>query len=1470
MAHVHSTKKHVDSLPLHKKLLRPAWMIVTCSAILTGQAAHAKPLTEAQVPPALQSWIPWVMHDVKKQTCPFYYTTQEQRICEWPTSIALELNNTTGTFTYVIDIVDTDNDKPQRIALPGQSDIWPQDVTVNGQAQTVLALNSVPTILLPKGTYTIHGTYQWDKLPVALSLPQHIGIVNVKVNGSEIPTPHIEGNQLSVQQTSTTNTVASENHMDVKLFRKLTDSIPQMLETHVQLNVSGKQREEVIGTILSENMKPLSVISELPASLDKDGKLRVQVRPGQYDIAIVARLDGLHNTLTPPARDGIIPTEEIWSFEAQNNLRLAQVSGALAIDPNQTELPAPWRNLPSFLLKQGDALKIQEIKRGMADSAPDQLTLQRKLWLDFSGEGYTAQDTITGTIKSSSRLEVLNGIKLGSASINGQDQYINTIQKDGKVGAAGVEVREGAISLVSNSRMDSQMIRQPSGWNAKFDALSATLYLPPGWKLLGYAGVDGVSNSWISNWTLVDVFMVMITAVAAYRLWNKRLGLLTGITLVLVHPELPSFTSLLLILLICLAIGTALKEGRLKHYMQRTGTIILALLVVTALPFMFEHMRYALYPQLASQASNPFRHVAFGGVQKNEMNNASKGAADFQAMDAAPAMMAAPPPAPQEMESAAAGIASDSLQPMYRARTMVAEKIMNEDKRKESGSRLGFLSSTSQQQYQSYAPDTKVQTGYSQRNINESGIALWWTGSVDPTVTMQLWLLSARVNLFLAFARVALIAVVIVALIGSIKPQIGTKLRTFLPIILITFLVTVSPHANASAQEAAVAPSEAIAPQANGNASDYPPSELLDTLQEKLSESIHQPAECLPECASLARTRISVAAGQLIMDLELHADDTIAVPLPGGISNFRPVAVMVNGAPTTSLTVNENGFLMVKLTKGISHIRVAGVIASTTNSLGISFPLVSHHTSIDAPAWSVQGVHDNGVTESSVQLTRTQTPQASQTVTAEDSFKKTVLPAFYRIERTISLGNRWEVTTVITKLNAFEAPSATQIPLLKGESVLSSDTEVKNDHVLVSFDAGKNMASFQSVLSAHSPITLHAPKNVPWVEVWRLNTSNLWHAATSGIPRIYEANVNTSNTANVMPTGASGYALWMPWQGESLKIEVERPNGIEGATRTIDQSTLHITPSDRSTDVTLNITIRSSLGGQHAITLPHNAVMTDITKNGALLPTQLKKNALNLPLTPGSNQFVLRWKESSTIDTLYQPHPVSIGEDRSVNANVTVNLPSDRWILFTSGPVMGPAVLFWSWIPIILLLSFGLDKITSSPLRMRHWCIFLLGISLSSISGIIVMIGWVLLFVWRANLQPANLAPWRFNTLQMLLVCVTFIAMGSLIDSIHDGLLGYPQMHIQGNGSYGTVLQWYQDITAQLLPQPLVLSAPLWVYRGLMLLWALWLAFSLVRWLRWAWTSFTCGGYWHKPTKNNKPALNAESASATQDTSVSQ
>jgi hypothetical protein len=41
-----------------------------------------------------------------------------------------------------------------------------------------------------------------------------------------------------------------------------------------------------------------------------------------------------------------------------------------------------------------------------------------------------------------------------------------------------------------------------------------------------------------------------------------------------------------------------------------------------------------------------------------------------------------------------------------------------------------------------------------------------------------------------------------------------------------------------------------------------------------------------------------------------------------------------------------------------------------------------------------------------------------------------------------------------------------------------------------------------------------------------------------------------------------------------------------------------------------------------------------------------------------------------------------------------------------------------------------------------------------------------------------------------------------------------------------------------------VFTAPMWIYKSLILAWALWLSFALVRWLPWVWKCFSKEGFW--------------------------
>ena len=95
-----------------------------------------------------------------------------------------------------------------------------------------------------------------------------------------------------------------------------------------------------------------------------------------------------------------------------------------------------------------------------------------------------------------------------------------------------------------------------------------------------------------------------------------------------------------------------------------------------------------------------------------------------------------------------------------------------------------------------------------------------------------------------------------------------------------------------------------------------------------------------------------------------------------------------------------------------------------------------------------------------------------------------------------------------------------------------------------------------------------------------------------------------------------------------------------------------------------------------------------------------------------------------------------------------------------------------------------------------------------------------------------------------MLALTTVAALIALAASVPLGLLGTPEMHIVGNGSSAYDYHWFQDQTRGALPEAFVVSAPMWLYRVVMLAWSLWLALAIVRWVRWGWAAFATGGTW--------------------------
>ncbi len=108
---------------------------------------------------------------------------------------------------------------------------------------------------------------------------------------------------------------------------------------------------------------------------------------------------------------------------------------------------------------------------------------------------------------------------------------------------------------------------------------------------------------------------------------------------------------------------------------------------------------------------------------------------------------------------------------------------------------------------------------------------------------------------------------------------------------------------------------------------------------------------------------------------------------------------------------------------------------------------------------------------------------------------------------------------------------------------------------------------------------------------------------------------------------------------------------------------------------------------------------------------------------------------------------------------------------------------------------------------------------------------WIFALKFREK-NSSSLKGWSRNLIQIGLVILTLIALGTIISAISVGLLGNPDMMIAGNGSYSHFLNWYSDRVLDTITQPTTITLSIWYYRALILIWSVWVAFSLIKWFK--------------------------------------
>ncbi|KPA10296.1 conserved hypothetical protein, membrane [Candidatus Magnetomorum sp. HK-1] len=609
---------------------------------------------------------------------------------------------------------------------------------------------------------------------------------------------------------------------------------------------------------------------------------------------------------------------------------------------------------------------------------------------------------------------------------------------------------------------------------------------------------------------------------------------------------------------------------------------------------------------------------------------------------------------------------------------------------------------------------------------------------------------------------------------------------------------------------------------------EIPDSNILKQLENRLTEKSH----CLPHCADISNMYISIISDRLKIEMTVHAAVDTIVPLPATEAEWMPQQILCDSEPLTGIRKDDQKHVWIFVKKGIHKINLSG-ISPNRNQFHMPLVLKPKNIQMKTIGWDIQGVSLGGQIADSLQLNR-----QKQTLAKKD--QNISIPPFFHVQRVLYISVQWRVITTVTQMTPADNPVSIEIPLLSGESLVTGNIQVKDNKALISMKAKQSQVEWQSVLAYRPNISLTAPETNQWVETWILDADTKQHVTFDGIPVIHHQDSQKHHRPS-----------WKPWPGEKVNIHISQLTAIPGKNITIDNVKLDWYPGIRFHQAKLTMSIRVSMGQSHTINLPEKAIVQHIHINRRSLPVLPEENAISLPLDPGNHLIEIKWHQHDEKIFFFCFPKISIGTD-AVNTIINMHLPGNAWILWAKGPQLGPVVLFWSYTIVLALIAFALGRIEWSPLKTWQWFLLGLGLTQIHIFEAIVVVGWFLVFYQRKKYHMPD-SRWLFNFRQLGLIVWTFAALCMIYMAIHSGLLGIPDMQIKGNDSTWKFLSWYQDRIIDNLPRPWIISLPLYVFRTVMLVWALWMAQSLIKWLRWMWGCFSAGDLWRK--KISKAAI---------------
>lgn len=1336
----------------------------------------------AQTPGTLEQW-----KDIAQKEVGHTKTCGATVLCQWPGPLILE-TGTAGSFSQSWTVLESG-----WVALPGGSGTWPQQVRVNGKFIPVVEHDDLPMVFLNKGEHHITGAFSNSDVQ-SIAIPEYTAVWTWRHNNTVVWAPKKDA---VLTRTAGMAEESSGNTLQTRVFKNWLDGPVPRVTVALEMNVSGRPREETLPSIIDpQRFVLMGVDSAWPVETLDNGGVRVQVGPGKNVAQLSFRCIAQCNSGFTAGS-----TTEYWALTPLPDYRQSVWSSSKNVDPQRLSAPVNWDG--SWIeVEQGETVAIKEVARGRAQNSQS-LNLERHVWWNLNAKGATVFDTISGEHPAQNSLKSSAPFVVHSAK-NMQNQQ--PIPVGVANGAGEIQWHTPQVYLNTSGELPKIFTHLPvGGWDQRFDQVKWVMHLPAGTEVFTTTQVDKSENTWTSRWRVEDVFLILVLMGLAWGVGGNAFSAGVGILSVLAF-HVNGFPGWWLGLMLLGGLGMhKISTVALQPWLKWIGVALTTCFVVAAAFFVFDRINYALYPQTYGH----YNHFIEGALSPGDMvfhQLADMWAVSVVVLGIVPLIAliggiviltkisAVTPRRGWKILGGLTliGFAAVMFLGAYlfvglgpstafkdeAGNSMEAGAYMRVDSADSVASPVAPAPMVEKSKTIEEGNTTPIAVGPSQPRwpVVWETVTLHWNSSVAPTHTFGVYIIPAWLSRVVALLSALLCVFVVVVGVRKIWNWPMYKISWKKSVLTLLLVCAIGP---VGAEE-----KTADAPVAH-------PSQMEPWWYTKIKNQTLRAQQLCSDCTTISMARVT-RGSTLNVSMDVHASAQSVVSLPRAVGNEAVLQqVRVNGSPSAAVA-EDDGVAHVLVNEGVHTVELTFALRSGNGAL--NWPQKPQAVVVDGEGWS--GVSNSTLVADSLGWSSGETTE----------FKGNQFSPFVRVKRVLKMNAQWELHTTVERVAPTTGSFEVRVPLLPNEQPQTA-LRVDSSVVVVPFGHNNTEVSWSSTLPIASEITW-VPISSQWGEEWwSVEADERWAIAAKGLPS------SASNSWNFYPVG-----------GERMHLSVQQPKGRTGAVARIKQLSMEWNVTQRGRQATLHFISEANNGGEVILHIPQHWRLSD---NAAGMTLQ-ENNQLSFTVQPGDQD----WNVSFVTDdgaALRSISPRFVFSIPVHNAIITPKFGDERrpnrWIVGLGGDGVRPVSMDIVYIVLAALIGALVGLLPYSPLRPYQWSLLAVGLIHGHLMGLLIVSGLVFLapHLW------ARTTTWKV---------ITAVGGGAVVVWLFFAILGSlgtpPEMKLK---SIGFGLMWYNDFIAagQPLSEAVVYSVPLWLYRGFMLVWSLWVVGFVLRTIKAIW-----------------------------------